>query len=317
MSGELLILLALTAFHWPWLGMERPSGTPAVVIEPESEFLKILQPNETPAEPLLPPTSAELAWMTDRTLFSPEMVIPRFEVGQLGEVLDRQMGGLRLGGSTGGTRGFLNDPDRLRFNGDLSDSFYRRTVKIEVPNPEVSSLPFAGRNWTSEDRFQIPVPIALPIAEQMFVYGQFGGNGDAYNNRTTTLSGKTGVGMKWSPLGGTEFQVRYGTLLNYADVYSTTRFQERAQPAVELVAKLPLAGAWKIEYTGAALPALQATSRDQIRQELKLALPLGGENTFEFGARYRWDVISTPAQAAAQSPWIDRAQLFMGVKFRR
>ena len=317
MSGELLILLALTAFHWPWLGMERPSGTPAAVIEPESEFLKILQPNETPAEPLLPPTSAELAWMTDRTLFSPEMVIPRFEVGQLGEVLDRQMGGLRLGGSTGGTRGFLNDPDRLRFNGDLSDSFYRRTVKIEVPNPEVSSLPFAGRNWTSEDRFQIPVPIALPIAEQMFVYGQFGGNGDAYNNRTTTLSGKTGVGMKWSPLGGTEFQVRYGTLLNYADVYSTTRFQERAQPAVELVAKLPLAGAWKIEYTGAALPALQATSRDQIRQELKLALPLGGENTFEFGARYRWDVISTPAQAAAQSPWIDRAQLFMGVKFRR
>ena len=135
---------------------------------------------------------------------------------------------------------------------------------------------------------------------------------------TWSYAGKTGVGMKWNPLGGTEFQLRYGTLLNYADVYAPTRFQEKAQPAVELVAKLPFVGAWQMEYTGAALPALQTTTRDQIKQELKFAVPLGGaDNQFEFGARYRWDIIPNAVSAQTQTPWIDRAQLFMGLKFRR
>lgn len=316
MLVDWLLMTLLTAINWPSLP---PVRTLAFYPEPDSAFLKILQPEEKSPEQLLPQTSASLLWMTDRTLFTPEPVVPQFELGQLGEVLERRIGGLRISAYTSqGSKGFLNDPDLLRFNGDLSQDLYRRTVKIEVPNPEVSALPFAGRNWKSEDRFQIPVPIALPIAEQMFVYGQWGGNGDTFNNRTTTISGKTGVGMKWSPLGGTEFQLRYGTWLNFADVYAPTRFQEKAQPAVELVAKLPLVGAWQMEYTGAALPALQPTTPDQIKQELKFAVPLSGkDNQFEFGARYRWDIIPTAMHSQAQTPWMDRAQLFMGVKFRR
>ena len=59
------------------------------------------------------------------------------------------------------------------------------------------------------------------------------------------------------------------------------------------------------------LPAgLQNLTYDQFKSELRLAYPLAGDNELEFGARYRWDITPTP------TPWVDRAQLFLGVKLR-
>ncbi|WP_020474949.1 hypothetical protein [Zavarzinella formosa] len=324
MHTDWLMLFVLSAIAWPWAPTDPPA--PRIPVEPDGDFLKLFQsPEKPPAHEdlLLPPTSAGLAWMTDPILFAtPEPLFPRFAVGELGEIFDRQTNRPQPADWSSRTslKGVALDPDQWRFRGDLSQDLYKRTVKVDVPNPDLVTQPAAGRTWTTEDRFQIPVPIALPIAEQMFVYGQFGGNGDTLNNRSTTLNGKTGVGMKWSPLGSTEVQLRYGTLLNYTDVFAATRFQERAQPALEFAAKMPLVGAWHLDYTGSALPAVQATVRDQIKQELRLAVPLGtGDNEFEFGARYRWDVIpsQSQSQSQAQTPWIDRAQLFMGLKFRR
>jgi len=302
-----LIPVALAAVTWPSADAPRADDPP--------DFLKLFQPAEPPADldKLLPPTSAGLAWMTDPDLFAPEAEPLRFAVGDLGDVFDHQ--GVGLSRKAGG-KGFHHDPDRWRFRGDLSDGPYRRTLRLEIPNPGEVTRAAAGRDWYTEDRFSVPVPIALPVAERLFVYGQWIGGGDALDNRTTTLSGKTGVGLKWSPLKSTEVQLRYGTLLNYADVYGVTRFQERPQPAFEVLARLPLVGSWLVEYTGSALPALDTTVRDQLRSELRFAVPLNnGDNEFEIGARYRWDVAPTPAAAA--TPWVDRAQLFMGLKFRR
>ncbi len=314
MGAGWLIPVALTAMAWPGAPTDWPAFPALPAVEPETEFLKLFQPPEplAPQDKLLPPTSAALAWMTDPGLFAPAEEKPHFAVGEFGDVMDRQGTGLF---STAGKKGLYQDPDHWRFRGDLSDSLYRRTLKVDLPNPGEVARAFAGRDWTTEDRFQIPVPIALPVAERLFVYGQVSGSGDALNNRTTTLSGKTGVGVKWSPLGATEVQLRYGTLLNYADLYGATRFQERPQPAFEVLAKLPLLGAWQLEYTGSAQPAMQTAARDQLKQELRLAVPLGADNEFEVGARYRWEVL--PGPAATATPWLDRAQLFMGLKFRR
>jgi hypothetical protein len=315
MGAGFLIPAVLAAITWPWALTDWSAIPAAVPAQPETDFLKLFQPPEplAPLDKLVPPTSAGLAWMTDPGLFAPAEEKPHFSVGELGDVMDRQGTGLFAGA---GKKGLYQDPDHWRFRGDLSDSFYRRTLKVDVPNPGEVARPFSGRNWNTEDRFQIPVPIPLPVAERLFVFGQVLGSGDALDNRTTTLSGKTGVGVKWSPLGATEVQLRYGTWLNYADVYGATRFQERPQPAIEVLAKMPLIGAWHLDYTGSALPAVQTTVRDQFKQELRLAVPLnGGDNEFEFGARYRWEVQPTPT--AAPTPWVDRAELFMGLKFRR
>ena len=260
--------------------------------------------------------SAPLSWLT---AVGPASLVP--DLPQLPgadafqNLLDRLTGdgpGLRSEPAPLALAGVRRDPGRWRYRQETADTLYRLTTKIETPDPfEVRTLPYGGRDWKAEEKFQVPLPLPPVVAEQMFVFGQFSGAGDSFNNQQTTLNGKTGVGVKWSLLAGSELQFRYGTLFNYADVYRTTRFSERTQPAVEVLAKLPLPliGPWQLEYTGSALPALTSADHDQLRQELKLALPLKGDSEFEFGARYRWDYVQT-------TPWADRAQLFLGVKLR-
>lgn len=307
-----LLLVCTATLIWPW----EPSAPCISPAEPSGEFQMLFQITQqySANEVSLPTIESDFAWMSAGKLFDRDRSdshvnhFPTAIYDLDGDYVPAELSWE----APSSAHGMFRDPDRWRFRGDMSAALYRRTVKVEVPNPTDVRLPYTGRDWKHEDRFQIPMPIPLPIAEQMFVYGQFGGNGDALNNRQTTLTGKTGVGMRFSPVGNTELQLRYGTWLNYADVFGITRFQERPQPAIELIARLPIIGEWQLEYTGSALPALQTSSHDQLRQELRLAVPLGsGDNEFEFGARYRWDVVQTP------TPWVDRAQLFMGLKFRR
>ena len=138
------------------------------------------------------------------------------------------------------------------------------------------------------------------------MYGQFDGSGDTLKRQHTALYGKTGVGVKWALIAGSELQLRYATLLSYAGLEGPGR----AQPAVEVMARLPLVGPLELEYTGSAIPAVARSDTDQFKQELRFAYPLRGDNEVEFGARYRWEYTLTP------SPWHDRAELFFGVKLR-
>lgn len=206
--------------------------------------------------------------------------------------------------------GLMHDPDRWRYRETRSRDLYWRKSILELPSPDHIEAPYSGRTWMAQEKVRIPVPIALPTAEQLFVYGQFDGSGDSWNNQNTAIYGKTGVGVKWALVAKSELQVRYATLFSYADPSSAGRFQERAQPAVEVLARMPLIGTWEIEYFGAAVPAISRTDTDQLRQELRVALPLRGDNEFEFGARYRWDYLQEA------TPWSDRASLFVGLRFR-
>lgn len=203
--------------------------------------------------------------------------------------------------------GLIVDPGRWRYKSEMSGDFFRRTSKLEIPDPQEVSTPYGGRNWKAQEKVQIPVPVSVPLAEQLFVYGQFDGSGDTLTRQQTSLSSKSGVGVKWALIAGTELQLRYATLTSF-DVTSPSR----VQPALEVLAKLPLMGPLSLEYTGSAIPAIARTDSDQFKQELRLAYPLKGDNELELGARYRWDV--TPA--TTPTPWVDRAELFFGVKFR-
>jgi hypothetical protein len=203
------------------------------------------------------------------------------------------------------TPGLIVDAGRWRYKNESAGDFFRRTSKLEVPDPQEVAVPYGGRNWKAQEKVQIPVPISVPLAEQLFVYGQFDGSGDALVRQQTSLSSKSGVGVKWALIAGSELQLRYATLMSY-DVASPSR----VQPALEVLAKLPLMGPLSLEYTGAAIPAVARTDYDQLKSELRLAYPLHGDNELEFGARYRWELTPTP------TPWVDRAELFFGVKFR-
>lgn len=211
--------------------------------------------------------------------------------------------GDRPGSST--TPGLITDPGRWRYQQETTGGLYKWNTKLEVPDPHEVMTPYGGRDWKAQEKLQIPVPIQIPLAEQLFVYGQFNGSGDSLKQQQTSLSGKTGVGAKWLLIAGSELQVRYATLFKNADVDGPSR----AQPAVELNAKLPLLGPLELEYTGTAIPAVARTDTDQFKQELRFAYPLHGDNELEFGARYRWEY--NPV-----TPWQDRAEIFLGLKLR-
>jgi hypothetical protein len=223
----------------------------------------------------------------------------RHLLDRMGEAGDRPLPAYSI------TPGLVVDPGRWRYKVEQTGDFYRRTTKVEVPDPHEMGVPYGGRNWMAQQKLQVPVPIDVPLAEQLFVYGQFDGSGDALRNQQTSLYGKSGVGVKWALLAGSELQLRYATLMSYE---VTT--PGRVQPALEVLAKLPLMGPLSLEYTGAAIPAVARTDLDHLKSELRLAYPLKGDNELEFGARYRWDITQTP------TPWVDRAQLFLGVKLR-
>jgi hypothetical protein len=207
--------------------------------------------------------------------------------------------------------GVIVDPGRWFYKQEREGDFYTRKTKLEIPNANEVLLPYASRSWKAQDKVQIPVPVSVPLAEQLFVYGQLDGSGDALSKSSqTSLFTKSGVGVKWTLIAGSELQLRYATLLSYSDSINPGRFLERAQPAVEVNAKMPLFGPLEIEYTGSALPAVSRLDSDSFKHEVRLAVPLNGDNEFEFGARYRWDMTQET------TPWVDRAELFIGLKFR-
>jgi hypothetical protein len=220
------------------------------------------------------------------------------------QILDRMADADDRSRPTATAPGLIVDPGRWRYKQEISGDLFRRTTKLEVPDPQEVWVPYGGRSWKAQEKVQIPVPVAVPTAEQLFVYGQFDGSGDALTHQQTSLSGKSGVGVKWALIAGSELQLRYATLLSYADASPS-----RVLPSLEVLAKLPLVGPLQLEYTGAAIPAVARTDTDQFKQELRLAYPLKGDNELELGARYRWDL--TPS-----TPWVDRAELFLGVKLR-
>ncbi len=143
----------------------------------------------------------------------------------------------------------------------------------------------------------------------MFMFSQVDSNGmiDQTQNK---VKGRTGVGWKWLPFSGGEFQVRTGSLVTYEDV-SQSHATERSQLSVELQAKMALLGPLQLQYAGEALPAMVQTDRHTLLQDLKFALPFGTNRELSVGAKYRWEDTLTPTS------WMQRAELYMGFKFQR
>jgi hypothetical protein len=247
-----------------------------------------------------------LSWMSDSGLLS---VCPGESPTGPGDAFTQvlaRMSDDRPYSQFGYAPGLVVDPGRWRYKLETTGDFYRRTSKVEVPDAQEVWTPYGARDWKAQEKVQIPVPVSIPLAEQLFVYGQFDGKGDALIRQQTSLSSKSGVGVKWALIAGSELQVRYATLTSF-DATSPSK----VQPALEVLAKLPLLGPLSLEYTGSAIPAMARTDTDQLKQELRFAYPLSGDNELEFGARYRWDVM-----AVTPTPWLDRAELFFGIKFR-
>jgi hypothetical protein len=195
---------------------------------------------------------------------------------------------------------------RLKLNRDSDFDIGHVKSQLEIPDSRaLRENPYLSRDWKSEHSLRVP----LPVSESIFVYGDYQSGGDTFVNQQVKIKGRTGVGVKFTPFSGSELQFRTGQLINYADLYAV-RPQEKSQLSLELQAKLDLFGPFQLQYSGEALPAFSPAERHALQQDLKIALPLGTNREIHIGAKYRWEELST-------TPWMDRAQLYLGIKFQR
>ncbi len=170
---------------------------------------------------------------------------------------------------------------------------------------ELREDPAIARDWLAEQSLNLP----LPLQDSLFMFGQFASGGDVERTQRHA-SGRTGLGVKWSPFSGSELQVRTGPVVKYSDDLSSRTF-ERSQLSVEMQAKMDLLGALKLQYAGEALPSFAQTDRHQLMQDLKVAMPFGDNREVSVGARYRWEETLNP------TPWMQRAEIYMGLKLQR
>ena len=198
------------------------------------------------------------------------------------------------------------DPGRYKLIRVSDTDFGKVSSNLDLPDPsDPRLLPY--RDWKAAHSLNLP----LRASESVFMFGNFDSSGSSLDHQMVTMKGRSGLGVKMSPFDGSELQVRTGTLVSYADTYSSAKATERSQLSVELQAKLALFGPLQLQYAGEALPAMIQTDRHTLLSDLKLALPFGTNRELYLGAKYKWEDTLTP------TPWVDRAQLYLGVKFQR
>jgi hypothetical protein len=203
-------------------------------------------------------------------------------------------------------QGLRYNPGRLKLTRESIVETAKVQSTLELADyRELRQTPWRGDGWRAENSLNVP----LPAAESLFVFGKFDSTGEVDDNRHVRMTGKTGLGWKWAPFAKSEVQFRSGPVMNVSDVYNPLRPQQKSQLSVELQAKTDLFGPLQLQYSGEALPALLDADRHTILQDLKLAVPFGSNREFHIGAKYRWQDLSP-------LPWLDRTQLYLGLKFQ-
>jgi len=180
----------------------------------------------------------------------------------------------------------------------------RSRAKLELPDLADLSSPYLAQHWKAEEM------LSVPVIDDLFLFGKLNGKGNTVLNQQARVVTKTGLGYKWAPALGTELIFRGGPMVTYGDADIPNTGFQRSQLAIEVIAETPVYKSLRVEYVGTALPALLPIERDQLSTDLRLAVPLGRDGEFHFGATYRWENTLTP------TPWADRAQLYFGIEFR-
>jgi hypothetical protein len=199
------------------------------------------------------------------------------------------------------------EDQRRRAGSSLTAQGLRLDSNVVIDDPSQTSVGpgTPGRSWQTEESLRVEV------AGPLFVFGQANAASQSVEQQRLNMSGRTGVGVRWQPWTKAEVQVRGGPLLRYTDGNGTP--EEMARLALELTARTPVYGNLKFEYSGTAMPALSPLAREQLSQDLRLALHLSDSSQVHVGTRYSWQ----DTGAATLTPWTDRMQLYMGLQLKR
>jgi hypothetical protein len=176
-------------------------------------------------------------------------------------------------------------------------------LEMETPSSEIRN----ADRWKTEEHLQVPV------AGPVYLFGQFQAGYDTWTAQQMGLSSRTGIGCKLRPIRGGEIVLSGCKALSYAeDPLRPVRLpKEQSQMVLELQCKYLLFGPLRLEYQGAAMPALDPLDHNRVQHDLRFAVPLGESGHFHLGAKQQWE------DTGVAKPWTDGMQLYFGVGLKR
>jgi hypothetical protein len=200
------------------------------------------------------------------------------------------------------------DPSGLKasFLKKYGEEWAALSSKLDVQDcGRVPDNPFVANKWQTEDELR------MNVAGPFFMFSQVGAGCDAMEYQQLKVMGKTGLACKLAAWSRLEVLMRGGPTMTSVDTLRPDRRKEESELLLELQCRYGLAGPVKLEYEGAAIPALSLADRERIKQDLHLAVPLGNLGKFSVGAKHNWEDIS------GNRPWTDGMQLYIGVDLKR
>jgi hypothetical protein len=177
------------------------------------------------------------------------------------------------------------------------------STRVAVKEPLDPAEPRAGEGWQTEEALR------LRLGGPFSVFGQLGAHTDATMPQEPKLAGRTGLAWKLPSLLGGDVQVRGGPVFTCDDPLHLE--PPRPELFVELQGRWPVVGPLNLEYQGSATPALAATEREQLTQDVRFELPVGSAGRVRLGAKRSWENV------AGARPWIDHSQLYVGLEMKR
>jgi hypothetical protein len=167
-----------------------------------------------------------------------------------------------------------------------------------------SDNPFAANKWEREDKLQ------LPLTGPVFVIGQLNASCNCTDTQEKKVIGKTGLACKVSPWDRWELQLRGVTAVTYDETTRASLNREQSEVMLELEARCPLAGKINLEYESTAAPALSVADRDRLKQDLRIAFPLGATGKLKLGAKHNLEVVPSA------KPFTE-TEIYIGIDLKR
>jgi hypothetical protein len=202
--------------------------------------------------------------------------------------------------------GLSNGRDPLRASSTNPLLLGTLTCQQTVRDGDIGTVwddPSTRRGWQADEDYK------LGLLGPLFVFGQASAAAEDALRQDARLNGRTGVGVQ-VPVPAGELLFRGGTNVTYSDPLRQERAKERSEMLLEVKGRYPLLFGINLEFQGSASPALSPLDHDWVSEEVRLALPLGGNGQFHFGARQRWENV------VEQRPTSDGTQLFLGLEFK-
>jgi hypothetical protein len=194
-----------------------------------------------------------------------------------------------------------------------------RNSQYPLPGPWgmlTSSLVIQGTSSDWEDlpavhKWQTEESLRLSLGSSVYVFGQMGAGCESLSTQELNVVGRTGVACKLPPWLGGDVQLRGGPVVSYTDPLQPFRMRERSEFLVEIQGRWPLLGLLNLEYSGTAIPALNPTEHDRLRQDLRFALPLGKTGRIQLGAKHNWENLAVP------KPLTDGMEVYLGFSVKQ